>query len=172
MPKRLTVLFAPIDAVGHVNSCTGIAEVLQRRGHRIVFAVSQHWSGKLKKYGFEEELFTDKDANPSIDPERHWGSLLNKWELLVASTAEETMKVWSTQAMPYLVRKVREYDDMAREVVNRVKPDLIIVDHIICTPSYELCGIPWILSISTNPLLVVEDERTPPGSSGNKFSNI
>ena len=60
MANKLTILFAPIDAVGHVNACIGLAEALKDRGHRIVFLVSKPYSGQLFSYGFEEEIFEMK----------------------------------------------------------------------------------------------------------------
>jgi UDP:flavonoid glycosyltransferase YjiC (YdhE family) len=68
MPERLTILFAPLDAVGHVNACIGIAEVLRDRGHRIVFAISDNWRQKLKIYGFEEELIELSEKATVEDP--------------------------------------------------------------------------------------------------------
>ncbi len=52
----MTVMFTPLNLVGPMNSAIGMAEVLKDSGHRIVFAVKSDWSGKLKKYGFEEEI--------------------------------------------------------------------------------------------------------------------
>ena len=60
MSKKL-ILFTPMDGHGHVNSCVGVAQVLLKRGHRIVFAVDSAWKGKLAKYGFEEELIRTHD---------------------------------------------------------------------------------------------------------------
>ena len=41
MPKTFTILFAPVYAVRHINACIGVAEILQLRGHQIVFMVNQ-----------------------------------------------------------------------------------------------------------------------------------
>jgi UDP:flavonoid glycosyltransferase YjiC (YdhE family) len=78
MPERLTILFAPIDAVGHVNACIGIAEVLRDRGHRIVFAISDNWREKLKVFGFEEELIELSKNGAIEDPAKFWAELCLK----------------------------------------------------------------------------------------------
>ncbi|CAG2114558.1 unnamed protein product, partial [Medioppia subpectinata] len=57
--NNLTVLFVPIDAVGHVNASVGIAEVLIQAGHQVVFVVSDQWRGRLTKYGIQEILLTE-----------------------------------------------------------------------------------------------------------------
>ncbi|CAG2118709.1 unnamed protein product [Medioppia subpectinata] len=60
MHQNSTILFVPIDAVGHVNSSIGIAEVLIQAGHRVVFVVNEQWRGRLTKYGIEEVLITEE----------------------------------------------------------------------------------------------------------------
>ncbi len=57
MYQKLTVLFAPIEGVGHVNACIGIAEVLKERGHKIVFAVSDLWSENSLNMGLKRKSF-------------------------------------------------------------------------------------------------------------------
>ena len=55
------------------------------------------------------------------------------------------------------------------QIVDRIKPDVIIADNFIYTPSLMNCGIPWVWSISSNPLYIdyaIEDERIPPMASG------
>ncbi|MFE9398072.1 hypothetical protein [Streptomyces flavidovirens] len=54
--RKLTVLFVPESAYGPTNNCVGIADVLRRRGHRVVFAAEASWKGKLTALGFEEDL--------------------------------------------------------------------------------------------------------------------
>ena len=29
MTKKLTILFSPVSALGHINSCVGVAEILE-----------------------------------------------------------------------------------------------------------------------------------------------
>ena len=56
MTKMLTILFSAVDGVGHVNACIGLAEVLHKRGHKIVFVVGKEFEGKLTSFGFHEEI--------------------------------------------------------------------------------------------------------------------
>jgi UDP:flavonoid glycosyltransferase YjiC (YdhE family) len=46
----------PESAYGPTNNCSGIADGLRRRGHRVVFAAEASWRGKLTGLGFEEDL--------------------------------------------------------------------------------------------------------------------
>ena len=54
--ERLTIVFMPESAYGPTNNCIGIGKVLERRGHRVVFAAEASWKGKLEPLGFEEDL--------------------------------------------------------------------------------------------------------------------
>ena len=48
----MNILFIPLDAVGHVNSAIGMAQVLAQSGHKAIFAITDQWRGKLERYGF------------------------------------------------------------------------------------------------------------------------
>jgi UDP:flavonoid glycosyltransferase YjiC (YdhE family) len=82
MAQKLTILFAPVDAVGHVYACIGIAQVLRDRGHRIVFAISDNWRQKLKTYGFEEEIIELSDSREIEDPAKFWAQVIVKTGVL------------------------------------------------------------------------------------------
>ena len=71
MPEQLTLLVTPMDGVGHVNATIGIAEVLRDRGHRIVYVIAKTFEGKLKKYGFEEEVLIDEERE-KMGPGKQW----------------------------------------------------------------------------------------------------
>jgi len=51
-------------------------------------------------------------------------------------------------------------------IVDRVRPDVIVIDHYVSQPSLINAGIPWVKLVSANPLIEMDDERTPPGRSG------
>ncbi|XP_054157295.1 NDP-glycosyltransferase YjiC-like [Oppia nitens] len=57
-----------------------------------------------------------------------------------------------------------------KQVINDVKPDLIVVDHMITIPSIVTSGIPWISSWSNGPLtldwIINDYHGLPPGGSG------
>ena len=62
MTTSLKILFIAPEGLGHINACIGIAQVLQEAGHRVVFAVKEHWKGKFASYGIEEvEMGGDLD---------------------------------------------------------------------------------------------------------------
>lgn len=54
--RKLTILFCPMNALGHLNPLIGFGQFLVPK-HRVVFAVTPKSKGQLVKYGFEEEVY-------------------------------------------------------------------------------------------------------------------
>src|SRR6266487_2743570 len=81
MTSPLTIMFAPLDAYGHTNACIGFAEILQERGHRIVFAAAKGWKGKLAPLGFQEMLYSnDNSSTQKTDASAEWTNLVKENE--------------------------------------------------------------------------------------------
>ncbi len=165
MDRKLTILFSSLDCIGHVNACISIAEVLKESGHRIIFAMNQSWSGKLAEYGFEEELFSQSDRDPNKDPAKYWADIFVDSKATTTTPLEKTI-FWRTTIFSHLINEIKILDPILREIIDRVKPDVIIIDHYFYISSIVDSSIPWVLSCSMNPLWLIDDERTPPTGSG------
>jgi UDP:flavonoid glycosyltransferase YjiC (YdhE family) len=174
MPEHLTILFAPVDAVGHVNACIGIAEVLRDRGHRIVFAISDNWREKLKVFGFEEELIELSKKETVEDPAKFWAELCLKAGMLGPKSPLEKFKSMTNVSFPEVIDRSKTSDPLMKEIVCRIKPDIIIIDGIIWMPSLMNSGIPWVWSVSANPLCIdfaMDEKSLPPSFSGKRIYN-
>ncbi len=174
MFRKLTILFSPLDAVGHMNACIGIAEVLRDRGHRIVFAMSDIWRDKLKIYNFEEEIIEIKDMKTNEDPAKHWAEVVERSGLMGSLTTTQKMKALNNNILKEEIDRIKNTDTLMRKIINRIKPDIIIIDGYVWMPSVMNSGIPWVWSISCNPLCMdygIDDETLPPSLSGQKFQN-
>jgi len=174
MPERLTILFAPLDAVGHVNACIGIAEVLRDRGHRIVFAISDNWREKLKVYGFEEETIQLSKKATVEDPAKYWAEFILKAGLFGPSSPLEKIKSMNGAGFKEMIDLYKTSDPIMKEIVCRIKPDIILIDGFVGMPSLMNSGIPWVWSISCNPLFIdsaIDDKRLPPSFSGKRRFN-
>ena len=160
--SKFTVLFIPISAVGPVNACTGVAEMLQSRGHRIIFAVDQSFKGKLVKRGFEEEIIEKKMTeeernNPS-------GNLITLCkEMGIFDDCSEVEKLKRVFEFP--LASSREENEIIKEIIERTKPDVIVTDTMF-TPAIMKSGIPWVNLFSNQILVGIDDERTPPWGLG------
>jgi hypothetical protein len=174
MPERLTILFAPLDAVGHVNACIGIAEVLRDRGHRIVFAISDNWRQKLKIYGFEEELIELSDKVTVEDPAKFWAERCLKDGMFGPSSPLEKLKSLAGDGFNEMINRYQTSDPIMKEIVCRIKPDIILIDGFLWMPSLMSSGISWVYIISCNPLFidkVMDDKILPPSNSGKRRFN-
>ena len=169
MRQKLTILFAPPDGVGHVNACIGIGEVLRDRGHRIVFAVCDIWKNKLVKYGFEEEICRVAESEDDIDPGTYWAQMFSKGGMFGAKPPMEKMKNFNKLTASGLIKQIQASDRKIKEIVDRVKPDIIVIDGFVWMPSLMNSGIPWVWSVSTNLLSIdhaIDYEDIPPGGLG------
>ena len=164
MTKKV-ILFTPMDGHGHINAYVGVAQVLLAKGHRIVFAVDAAWKGKLAKYGFEEQLISTDDKD---DAEEFWPPFLAEHggNILDADPYDQ-IDLFSGFAMKTMFEHHKKTEPKLKEIIERVKPDLLVVDANICSPSVTNSGIPWVWIFSAGPLLIVPDpEKLPPPSSG------
>ncbi|CAG2118935.1 unnamed protein product, partial [Medioppia subpectinata] len=176
MVRKLTVLFAPINYVGPINTSIGLGEVLRDSGHRVVFATTKDWSQRLKSLDFGVELMTektDKVTGDSADNNVDEASDLldNK------SPLDKALRCMSLILKDYHMSAEKDEPSLKR-IINDVKPDVIISDHVLTLPSIAGSGIPWIFSHSSNPLSLdfgYEDKRLPPsilGLSVNSDKNL
>ena len=159
--KSLDVLVVSRESGGHINACIGISQILISAGHRVFFPVTHIWKGKLEKYGINElELQSDPR------PQNFWSDL----DFNAGATKDwPTVKKWSnifTTVFPIYMSDAKRLDEQLEVIIKNIKPDLIVIDHVLTIPAVELSGIPWINSSSYNPLTITDDERTPPQHSG------
>ncbi|CAL9438079.1 Demethyllactenocin mycarosyltransferase [Streptomyces sp. enrichment culture] len=164
--RPLTILFAPESAYGPTNNCIGMGDVLRRRGHRVVFAAEASWKGRLAGLGFEEELI---DLAPPPDRPQEAGQF---WKEFVRDTAPEFRKptieqlaTWVRPVWEELVSGARYCEPQLRAIVERVRPDVIVEDNVVCFPALTTAGVPFVRIVSCNPL-ELKGEGVPPAFSG------
>jgi MGT family glycosyltransferase len=163
-----TVLFMPESAYGPTNQCVGLGDLLRRRGHRVVFAAEDSWKGKLEAMGFEEDLVQlapPADASVEQDPGQYWKDF-------VRDTAPEfrkpTIDQLSTVIKPIfegLIDGVRFCEEQLRDIIARVRPDVVVEDNVVCFPALVTADAPFVRIVSCNPL-EVKGPGVPPTFSG------
>ncbi|MEU9831224.1 glycosyltransferase [Streptosporangium sp. NPDC048047] len=162
----LTILFMPESAYGPTNNCIGIGDILRKRGHRVVFAAEASWKGKLEALGFEEDLV---DLAPPSEEEQDAGQF---WKDFIRDTAPEYRKTTAEQLETVtkpiweaLIDGVKYCEPQLREIIGRVRPDVIVEDNVITFPALLTAGKPFVRIVSCNPL-EVRGENVPPVFSG------
>ena len=171
MQKKLKILFIPIHAVGHVNSAIGMAQVLIKRGHEVLFLITDQWKDKLTKYGIKEVLYQEPDEEDisGKDPATFWAEKIKEGGLLGdLSSIEKVANMYKDDK--YLTKQFK-FDKMVEEALKEIRPDVMVCDQVFTLPSINNSGIPWVLVCSCNPLFFIEDLRTPPNCSGMLLKN-
>ena len=168
MSDRLTILFMPESAYGPTNNCIGIGKVLERRGHRVVFAAEASWKGRLEPLGFEEDL-VDLAPPPEDGAEQDAGQF---WTDFVIETAPEFRKPTIEQLATFVEPVWASLLDGAvfcepqlRAILDRAQPDVIVEDNVNAFPALLTHGAPWVRIMSCNPL-EMKDPDLPPTFSG------
>ncbi|WP_063736224.1 glycosyltransferase [Streptomyces sp. RTd22] len=166
MSRPLTILFAPESAYGPTNNCVGIGDVLRRRGHRVVFAAEASWKGRLAPLGFEEDLV---DLAPPPGKPQEAGQF---WKDFVRDTAPEFQKptfeqlgTWVRPVWEELIAGARYCEPQLKRIVDRVRPDVIVEDNVVCFPALTTADAPFVRIVSCNPL-EMKGAHVPPPFSG------
>ncbi|MFI7451615.1 glycosyltransferase [Nonomuraea sp. NPDC049714] len=162
----LTILFMPESAYGPTNNSIGIGDILRNRGHRVVFAAEASWKGKLEALGFEEDLV---DLAPPAEEEQDAGQF---WKDFIRETAPEyrksTLEQLETVTKPIwdsLIDGVKYCEPQLKEIIERVRPDVIVEDNVITFPALLTAGKKFVRIVSCNPL-EVRGEGVAPVFSG------
>ncbi len=167
--RPLTILFWPESAYGPTNQCVGIGKVLLERGHRVVFAAESSWGGKLEPFGFEEEL-VDLAAPPEGDAGE--GDAGAFWKEFIRETSPEFRKPTIEQLATFVQPTFQALIDGAmyceprlREIIEKVKPDVVVEDNVVCFPALVTADAPYVRIVSCNPL-EMKGSRVAPTFSG------
>jgi MGT family glycosyltransferase len=166
MGESRTVVFFPEGAYGPTNNCVGIGDILRRRGHRVVFVVEESFAGRLEAYGFEERRMR---LGPPPEVPEVPGQF---WKDFIRDTAPEfrkpTIEQLSTFIAPTwqaLVDGAMYVEPRLREILDEVRPDVIVEDNVVGFPAVTTAGVPWVRIVSCNPAEVL-DPALPPVFSG------
>lgn len=167
----LKVLMNPMNGVGHINACLGLAKALKKRGHKVIFAVDKQWEGKFVADGYEEETYIDGPPGQNEKFQRGKEEYTDFVKLILEASKEKETKdalqkmasVW-TDFDQTLVHN----DEQLKIIADRVQPDVVIQDNV-ATPSLFLGDAPWIFLCSGGPLCIQlpgDDKILPPVLSG------
>lgn len=170
--KQLTVLFCPLDGFGHINSCIGIAEQLLARGHKVVFALERAWKGKASAYsGIEEVLFTDPTRDPSHGANDHWIQYMEEFKpsFQLAPIGKYKFKALNRHLEESFLYTLMNVDDKLAEIIQTVRPDVIVVDTYVTIPAVYKSGVPWVWLTSAAPLVCLPSQNLPPHGTGEFF---
>jgi MGT family glycosyltransferase len=160
-----TVVFFPEGAYGPTNNCVGIGDVLRRRGHRVVFIAEESFAGTLDEKGFEERLMRlTPPADESEDPGQFWKDFIRDTAPVFRKPTIEQLEGFIGPTFEALCDGARYVDDRLVEILDEVRPDVIVEDNVVSFPALPASGRPWVRIVSCNPAEVKDPEVPPPFS--------
>lgn len=164
--RAKTILFAPLDSLGHINSLISIANHLKAHGHRTVFLFIEPISNKLKELGHEVYDSTTPDLVESVESD----AAQDKWnEVIIASreiwksgdvirNLEEEMVLGFGE----MVKDIKKYNANIEKKMDLIKPDILVLDHYFGVPAFfKNPDLPWVRIFSASPLALHNDENLP-----------
>jgi UDP:flavonoid glycosyltransferase YjiC (YdhE family) len=161
-----TIVFFPEGAFGPTNNCVGIGQVLQRRGHRVVFIVEESFAGRLEAQGFEERLMRLGPPPETEEvPGQFWIDFIRDTAPIFRKPTIEQLGEFIAPTWQALIDGAKYVDGRLREIIDELDPDVIVEDNVVGFPALPASGRPWVRIASCNPA-ELKDPAIPPFSSG------
>ena len=161
-----TIVFFPEGAHGPTNNCVGIGDVLQRRGHRVVFVIEESFAGRLAEKGFEERLMRlGPPPEHEEAPGQFWIDFIRDTAPIFRKPTIEQLGAFMQPTWQALIDGAKYVDDRLREIFDELQPDVIVEDNVVAFPALAASGFPWVRIVSCNPA-ELKDPLVPPFSSG------
>jgi UDP:flavonoid glycosyltransferase YjiC (YdhE family) len=167
---KKTILFIPLDCVGHVNSLISIADSLKHLGHRTVFLFFDPMDGGLKERGHEVYDCTEDGLQPSTPTpatEQKWDMIVNEMGKLWRASLMDNFIQTTRVGLGSMMLDIMKHDERVEDKLKLIKPDLIVIDHYFIQPAVIKYGKPWARVFSASPLaLHPKAHRLPPPTLG------
>ena len=166
MSSTKTVVFFPEGAYGPTNNCVGIGEQLQARGHRVVFIIEESFEGALAARGFDEALMR-LGPKPEVEeaPGQFWKDFIRDTSPIFRKPTIEQLGEFIQPTWQALLDGSRYVEPRLREIMDEIRPDVIVEDNVPCFPAVVTAGVPWVRIVSCNPL-ELKDADLPPVFAG------
>jgi MGT family glycosyltransferase len=121
----------------------------------VVFAAESSWKGKLEALGFVEDL-VDLAPPPADGDDQDAGQF---WKDFIRETAPEFRKPTIEQLETFvkptwqaLIDGAMYCEPQLKAIMERVKPDVVVEDNVLCFPALMTSGAPFVRIVSCNPL--------------------
>ena len=161
----------PESAYGPTNNCIGIGNILRGRGHTVIFAAEASWEGRLEPLGFVEDLVhlsAPAEADPDAPPEaagQFWIDFIKQTAPVFRLPTIEQITGFIQPTWQALIDGGTYCHDQLTEILARQRPDVVIQDNVSAFPALVTAGVPFVKSVSCQPL-EMKGPDVPPTFSG------
>lgn len=168
--KSKTILFAPLDSVGHINSLVSIANHLRSLNHRTVFLFLEPIQNNLKENGHEIYDSTTPDlveSSNSDTAQDKWNDVIKACQSNWQSGDILANLEWELEyGFGVMVEDIKKYNSNVEKKVQLIKPDVLVIDHYFGIPALFKHNIPWVRVFSASPLSLYNEPDLPPAWLG------
>ena len=162
---RKTFAFFPEAAFGPALNSVGIAQAVERMGHKAVFLSDPGFVDVYKGYGFEAHPVNLSAPMPPEQMAKFWEDFINGHIPNFRKAPIDQIDNYVKECWEAIVDSAKWAQKDLPAILAAIRPDVISVDNVILFPAIKQYGVPWvrIISCSENE---IEDEAIPPHLSG------
>ena len=146
-----SILFVLMNGSDNIESSLNLANVLLESGYQIVMAVDTITSQFIDKTsGFVQKVFDClplNDLSDEIDMNCLNGSPLVK------------IKNFGHRIISQRFEFIRRCEQLNQQIIEEIRPELIIIESLVCSPVLTNSGIPWVWLNFGPPNICKNDDR-------------
>lgn len=163
------VAFFPEAAFGPALNSVGIAQAMEKLGHKAIFLSDPGFLEVYQGYGFEAHPVNLSEPMPAEEMAKFWEDFINGHIPNFRKAPIDQIDNYVKECWEAIVDSAKWAEKDLPAVLSSIKPDLVCVDNVIMFPAIKHYAgqneVPWvrIISCSENE---IEDPAIPPHLSG------
>ncbi len=155
------VALFPEASYGAALNCVGIAQELRRAGAEPVFICHPGFGGIFAEYGFTEYQLAEGRPEAATD----WNDFIERHKDAFAQSALDQIDSYVAPTWEAIVDTAIRAEEPLRQLIARLKPDVIVLDNVVMFPAVATAGVPWVRVVSCAET-ELPDPLIPPYLSG------
>jgi MGT family glycosyltransferase len=160
-----TVALFPEASFGAALNCVGIAQALRARGAKPVFICHAGFSGVFADYGFQEIPLPVDEALTDSERQTYWQDFVNRHLPHFRLSPLDQIETYVAPTWEAIVDTAIKAEAPLRQVLARLKPDIVVLDNVVMFPAVASAGVPWVRVVSCAET-ELPDVNVPPYLSG------
>ena len=167
--SQKTIAFFPEAAFGPALNSVGIAQAVEKLGHKAVFLSDPGFVEIYQGYGFDCHPVNLSEPMPPEEMAKFWEDFINGHIPNFAKSPYDQIDNYVKECWEAIVDSAKWAEKDLPGVLAKIAPDVVCVDNVILFPAIKRYakenGKPWVrvISCSENE---IEDPAIPPHLSG------
>ncbi len=166
---RKTVAFFPEAAFGPALNSVGIAQAVEKRGHKAVFLSDPGFVEVYRGYGFEAHPVALSEPMPAEQMAKFWEDFINGHIPNFRKSPIDQLDNYVRDCWEAIVDSAKWAEKDLPGVLESLRPDVVCIDNVILFPAIKRYakenGKPWVRVISCSENEIEADD-IPPHLSG------